>query len=168
MNASLRHYPDNWLAIRAGLHKTPNLPMKLKTLLTTLVALTIGFQASVRAEDDTPLAKNMSGMNKALRTLKRQVADAAKKDENVALLEKIKASLVEAAKLEPKKTKDVPAAEKAAYLEKYKKQMADLSKTFEDIETAVKAGKTDDAKALFDKLGEQKEKGHKDFGADDE
>ena len=168
MNGALRHYPDNWLAIRAGLPKTPNLLMKLKTLLTTLVALTIGFQASVRAEDDTPLAKNMSGMNKALRTLKRQVADAAKKDENVALLEKIKASLVEAAKLEPKKTKDVPAAEKAAYLEKYKKQMADLSKTFEDIDTAVKAGKTDDAKALFDKLGEQKEKGHKDFGADDE
>ena len=142
--------------------------MKLKTLLTTLVALAIGLHATVRAEDDTPLAKNMSGMNKALRTLKRQIADASKKDENIAMVEKIKASIAEASKLEPKKTKDIPAAEKAAYIEKYKKQMADLGKTFDDIETALKAGKADDAKALFDKLGEQKEKGHKDFGADDE
>ena len=142
--------------------------MKLKVLLTSLIALTIGFQASVRAEDDTPLAKNMSGMNKALRTLKRQIADASKKDENVAMVEKIKTSIAEAAKLEPKKTKDIPAAEKAAYLEKYKKQMGDLGKTFDEIEAALKAGKADDAKALFDKLAEQKEKGHKDFGADDE
>ena len=142
--------------------------MKLKALLTTLVALTIGFHATVRAEEDTPLAKNMSATNKALRTLKRQLADTSKKDENVGLVGKIKANLVEAAKLEPKKTKDIPEAEKTAYLEKYKTQIADLSKTFDDMEVALKAGKTDDAKALFDKLAEQKEKGHKDFGADDE
>ena len=143
-------------------------PMKLKTLLTILTTLTLGFSAAVAAEDETPLAKNMSAMNKMLRTLKRQIADTAKKDENVAMLEKIKTSLVEAAKLQPKKTKDVPEAEKTAYLENYKKQMTDLSKTFDDIATAVKAGKPDEAKALFDKLSEQKEKGHKDFGADDE
>ena len=142
--------------------------MKLKTLLTTLVAITIGLHATVRAEDDTPLAKNMSATNKLLRTLKRQIADPAKKDENVGILEKIKTNVTEAAKLQPKKTKDVPEAEKAAYLEKYKKQMDELLKTFTDIETAVKAGKLEDAKALFDKLSEQKEKGHKDFGADDE
>ena len=142
--------------------------MKLKVILTTLVAFAIGSQATVRAEDDTPLAKNRSGMNKALRTLKRQIADAAKKDENVGLIGKIKASLAEAVKLEPKKTKEVPEAEKAAYLEKYKKQLAELGKTFDDIETALKADKPNDAKALFDKLSEQKEKGHKDFGADDE
>ena len=142
--------------------------MKLKTLFTILTTLTVALSASVRAEDDTPLAKNMSATNKLLRTLKRQLGDSSKKDENVAMLEKIKTNVTEAAKLEPKKTKDVPEAEKTAYLEKYKKQMADLQKTFEDIATAVKAGKPDEAKALFDKLSEQKEKGHKDFGADDE
>jgi soluble cytochrome b562 len=142
--------------------------MKLKVLLTTLVALAIGIPSTVRADEDTPLAKNMSAMNKALRTLKRQIADATKKEENIGLIGKIKAGIVEAAKLEPKKTKDIPAAEKAAYLEKYKKQMEELGKTFDGIETALKADKADEAKALFDKLAEQKEKGHKDFGADDE
>ena len=81
---------------------------------------------------------------------------------------KIKANLDEAIKLQPKKTKDVPEAEKTAYIEKYKKQITELKKTFDDIETALKAGKVDEAKTLFDKLAEQKEKGHKDFGADDE
>ena len=142
--------------------------MKSKTLFTILTTLTFALSASVRAEDDTPLAKNMSGMNKTLRTLKRQLGDSSKKDENVAMVEKIKASIAEASKLEPKKTKDIPEAEKAAYIEKFKKQMADLGKTFDDLATALKAGKADDAKALFDKLAEQKEKGHKDFGADDE
>ena len=142
--------------------------MKIKALLTILTTLTLGFNAATAADDDTPLAKNMSAMNKSLRMLKRQLTDATKKDENVAMVGKIKASLDEAVKLEPKKTKDVPEAEKTAYLEKYKKQITDLKKTFEDIETALKAGKLDEAKTLFDKLAEQKEKGHKDFGADDE
>ena len=67
-----------------------------------------------------------------------------------------------------KSLKDVPAAEKAAYVEKYHKQMADLKKSFEEVEVAVKADKPDDAKKVFEKLSEQKEKGHKDFGADDD
>ena len=73
--------------------------MKLKALLTLLTTLTLGFNAAIGAEEETPLAKNMSGMNKAYRTLKRQIADTSKKDENVAMLEKIKTSLDEAAKL---------------------------------------------------------------------
>ena len=142
--------------------------MKIKALLTILTTLTLGFSAATAADDDTPLAKNMSSTNKILRSLKRQLTDPAKKDENVGMVGKIKANLDEAVKLQPKKTKDVPEAEKTAYIEKYKKQITELKKTFEDIETALKAGKVDDAKTLFDKLAEQKEKGHKDFGADDE
>ncbi len=142
--------------------------MKLKALLTLASTLALGFNAAFAADEDTPLAKNMSAMNKSLRTLKRQIGDTSKKDENVAMVGKIKTSLDEAAKLQPKKTKDVPEAEKTAYIEKYKAQIADLKKTFDGIEAALKAGKPEDAKALFDKLAEQKEKGHKDFGADDE
>ncbi len=142
--------------------------MKLKTLFSIFTTLTVALSASFGADEDTPLAKNMSAMNKSLRTLKRQLADTSKKDENIGMVEKIKTSLDEAAKLQPKKTKDIPEAEKTAYIEKYKAQIADLKKTFDGIGAALKAGKPDDAKALFDKLSEQKEKGHKDFGADDE
>ena len=46
--------------------------------------------------------------------------------------------------------------------------MTELGKTFDENEAAIKADKADDAKKLFEKLSEQKEKRHKDFGADDE
>lgn len=142
--------------------------MKTKSLLTLLVTAALSLNVAFAAEDDTPLAKEMKTVNKSLRTLKRQVADAAKKDENLQLLATIKKSLEASAKLEPAKTKEVPAGEKAAYIEKFHKQMADLAKSFDEVEAAVKADKPDDAKKAFEKLSEQKEKGHKDFGADDD
>ncbi len=140
--------------------------MKLKSLLT--LALTLAISSTFTfAEEDTALAKEMKVVNKNLRTLKRQVEDASKKDENLALIATAKKSIDAALKLEPEKTKDVPAGEKAAYVQKYKAQMGDLGKTFDELEAAVKAGKVDDAKKLFEKLSEEKEKGHKDFAPDE-
>ena len=141
--------------------------MKLKTLLSVLTTLTFAMTSGFAAEEDTPLAKEMKSMNKALRTLKKQVADPAKKADNLALVAGIKKNLEASVKLEPAKTKDVPAADKAAYLDKYKAQMADLVKTYDEIDAALKADKPDDAKKAMEKLSDQKEKGHKDFGADD-
>jgi len=141
--------------------------MKIKTLLTLLATAALSLNVAFAAEEDTPLAKEMKTVNKNLRTLKRQVADPAKKDENLQLLATIKKSIEASIKLEPAKTKDQPAGEKAAYLEKYKKEMTDLGKSFDEVEAAVKADKSADAQKLFEKLSEQKEKGHKDFGADE-
>ncbi len=141
--------------------------MKLKTLLTVLTTLAFALTSGFAAEEDTPLTKEMKAMNKALRTLKKQAADPAKKDDNLGLVAGIKKNLDASVKLEPAKTKDVPAADKAAYLDKYKAQMADLAKTFDEIEAALKADKPDDAKKALEKLSDQKEKGHKDFGGDE-
>jgi soluble cytochrome b562 len=141
--------------------------MKLKSLLSLVAILAVGFNVAIAADDDTPLAKEMKTVNKSIRTLKRQVDDASKKDDNLALIATAKKSLDECLKLDPAKTKDVPAGEKAAYLDKYKAQMKDVVKTFDELETAVKAGKTDDAKKIFEKLSDEKEKGHKDFNPED-
>lgn len=139
--------------------------MKIKTLLTLLTTVALSFNVAIA--DDTDLAKEMKVVNKNLRTLKRQVGDAAKKAENLELLTAIKKSIDASMKLEPAKTKDQPAAQKTAYLDNYKKQMTDMLKSFEEVEAAVKADKPEDAKKIFEKLSEQKEKGHKDFGADE-
>jgi len=142
--------------------------MKLKSLLTLAAALAISFNAAIAAEDDTELAKEMKAMNKSLRTLKKQVADPSKKEDNLKLLADIRKHVATSHKMDPAKTKDIPAAEKAAYLEKYRKQLDDLDKSYEQVEAAIKADKPDDAKKAFEKLSEQKEKGHKDFGVDDD
>jgi hypothetical protein len=143
-------------------------PMKLRTFLSIAATLAIGLQTGVAKDDDTPLAKEMTAMNKSLRMLKRQVADPAKKDDNLALIAKIKGNIDASLKLEPAKTKDIPAADKPAYIEKFHQQLTALRKSYDDLETAIKDGKTDEAKKVFEKLSEQKEKGHKDFGVDDE
>ena len=46
--------------------------MKLKSLLTLTAVLALSFNVAFAEEDDTPLGKEMSAMNKSLRTLKRQ------------------------------------------------------------------------------------------------
>lgn len=141
--------------------------MKLKTLLTLALSLAVGFTSAIAAEDDTPLLKEMKALNKSLRTLKRQVADASKKDENVKLIAGIKKNIETSLTMQPAQTKDIPGAEKTAYLDKYKQQMTELGKMFDELDAAVKAGKGDAASAIFEKLSQAKEKGHKDFGADD-
>ncbi len=140
--------------------------MKLKTLLTTGVAFAIGAMAAT-AEEDTPLSKEMSAMNKAQRTLKRQVADPAKKADNLALIATMKEKCAAALKDEPAKTKDQPAGDKPAYLDKFKKQMGDLDKAIDELKAAVESGNADAATKVFEKLADIKEKGHKDFGADE-
>jgi len=141
--------------------------MKFKSLLTLAAVLALGFNVALAADDDTPLAKEMKTTNKSIRTLKRQLDDASKKDDNLALIATAKKSVEASMKLEPAKTKDVPAGEKAAYLDKYHAEMKDVAKAFDELEAAVKDGKTDDAKKILEKLADQKEKGHKDFNPDE-
>lgn len=150
---------------RRAIPKQQPIPMKIKTLLTVLTAASLGLTAYA-ADDETPLSKQMSVMNKNLRTVKRQLGDASKKDDNLALIGKVKGALDEASKLEPKKTKD--QADKPAYGKKYKEEMGDLSKAVGDLETAVKADSKEKAEAALKKIYELKEKGHKDFGVDDD
>jgi hypothetical protein len=142
--------------------------MKMKTLLTLCAALAIG-TLGARAEDkpDTPLSKQMAEMNKTLRTLKRQIADPSKKADNIAAVDKMKGNVDAALKLEPAKTADQPAADKPAYVEKYKQELTELKKTFDDLKAALTKGDADATSKALEKLADSKEKGHKDFAPDE-
>jgi soluble cytochrome b562 len=140
--------------------------MILKSLFTAVAALAVGASFAV-ADEDTPLAKEMSAFNKNLRTLKRQISDASKKAESLEIVAKMKANMAAAAKLEPAKTKEQPAGDKPTYVEKYKAQIAQVEKTLDEVKAAIEKGDQTAAQAAFDKLSEQKEKGHKDFAPDE-
>jgi hypothetical protein len=143
--------------------------MKLKSLLAfvSALALCVSFAAADEKEN-TPLHKEMAEMNKALRSLKRTATDASKKADNLALVDKMKADVAAALKEEPAKTKDQPSAEKPAYLEKYKKELEQLDKTFDELKAAIEKGDAETIKSIFAKLSEEKDKGHKDFGVDED
>jgi hypothetical protein len=142
------------------------LVMKMKSLLAVLSAF--AFAASLTAaEEDTPLAKEMTAMNKTLRALKKTASDPAKKADNLAAVEKMKANVAAALKYEPAKTKDQPAAEKPTYVDKYKQQINGLDKALDELKAAIDKGDAEGTAKIFEKLSEIKEKGHKDFAPDE-
>lgn len=142
--------------------------MKFKSILTLIAALGLcGSAVAADDKEDTPLSKEMSAMNKSLRTLKRQATEATKKADNLALVGKMLANVDAATKLDPAKTKDQPAGDKAAYLEKYKKQMGDLKAGLDELKAAIEKGDNDAVAKAFEKLSDIKEKGHKDFQPDE-
>jgi len=135
----------------------------LKHLTPLALVLSLGLAAHA---DDTPMEKEMSAMNKAYKALKKSLEDPAQKAENLKLIAEIKKTTEASSKMEPKTTADQPAAGKAAFVEKYKAQMADFAKEVAALEAAVNAGDMAAAKASFDKLNDLKKKGHEAFKKD--
>jgi soluble cytochrome b562 len=129
------------------------------------LAVILAFGGAVASAEDTPLEKEMDAMNKAYKALKKSVSDPAAKDENLKLIAEIKKTTASSTKLEPKKAAD-EGAKKAEFVESYKKAMEEFSKAVDALEAAVTAGKTEDAKAAYDKLLELKKEGHKKYKKD--
>lgn len=134
----------------------------LKNILPFTLVLALGATAF---GEDTPMEKEMSAMNKAYKALKKTIEDPAQKAENLKQIEIIKKTTEASAKLDPKTAADKGAA-KAAYVEKFKAQMADFAKEVAKLEAAVNAGNAAEAKALLDKLNDLKKKGHEEFKKD--
>jgi soluble cytochrome b562 len=141
--------------------------MKLRKLLTLLAMCAIAVPAFAKDEEDTPLGKEMEKLSKALKAVNRGLADASQKDANLAKIADAKASCVAALKYEPAKTKEIPAADKAKFVAEFKAGMEDVGKNLDALKAAIEGGKTDDAKALMEKLNGQKKEGHKKFKAED-
>jgi len=127
-----------------------------------LVAVLLSFSAAVvvradehkkPAHDETELEGKMDSMGKAWKKLKRQVADATKNAESLQLVATINAAAEEAAKLVPAMTTDLPVADREKFVADYrlgiKKLVAELAK----LETALKAGKNDEAAKLVADIG---------------
>lgn len=134
----------------------------LKNILPFTLVLALGATAF---GEDTPMEKEMSAMNKAYKALKKSIEDPAQKAENLKQIEIIKKTTEASTKLDPKTAADKGAG-KAAFVEKFKAQMADFAKEVAKLEAAVNAGNAAEAKATFDKLNDLKKKGHEEFKKD--
>jgi soluble cytochrome b562 len=139
--------------------------MKIKHLFTAaILALAITFPAF--AEEETPLGKEMEKAAKALKAIGRAQKESKVTKDMVSKVAEIKAAFEAAAKLEPAKTKDVPAAEKAKFLEDYKKSMEVAIKELDALKTAVESEKADEVGKVLEKLNAGKKEGHKAYKAD--
>ena len=139
--------------------------MKLKHLFTVTVAA-LAFAFPALAEEETPLGKEMEKAAKAMKAIGRAQKEGKVTKDMVSKVADIKAAFEAAAKLEPAKTKDVPAAEKAKFLADYKTSMEATIKDLDALKAAVESEKADEVGKALEKLNAGKKEGHKAYKAD--
>jgi hypothetical protein len=139
--------------------------MKLKHLFTVAIAA-LAISVPAFAEEDTPLGKEMEKAGKAMKAIGKACKDGKVTKDLASKVDDIKAAFEASAKLEPAKTADVPAAEKAKFVADYKAAMEKSIKELDALKAAVEAEKTDEVAKILEKLNAGKKQGHKAFKKD--
>lgn len=141
--------------------------MKHLPLLATLATLALlAFPTFLQAQADSPLEGQMKILARGMRQLTQQVADPAKQQENIILLESLKKAVTDSKTLDPRKTASIPADKRENFLSDYRHELDELSGAFNQVEEAVKAGQYDKAKSLLATVNSIKKEGHGKFKVD--
>jgi len=119
--------------------------------------------------EGSPLYEKMEKMQDHYRDLGRGLRRASPETapDLIEATRQLQILAVECKSLEPYKTKEVPVGERSKFLLAYQIQMIDTIKTMLDIENALLIGNYEQADELFDKMKEERSKGHKEFKAED-
>lgn len=117
---------------------------------------------------ETELEGKMDEMGGAFKKLRGQIQDAGKNEESVALVQKMKAAAVAAAKLTPAKAADLPEGERAKFTADFQKDMKEFVGTLEKLEAALKAGDNAGAAKMIGDIRSLQKEGHKEFKRPDE
>ena len=111
----------------------------------------------------------MSLMNRGLRTLKKQIADPTKKDENLKLIGDVERGCVIAKNATPER--QLNAVEDKAKRDEtaiaYRRQLLKVLSKLVKMETAVMDGKNDEASATLDEIVKLRDEGHEMMGVDE-
>jgi soluble cytochrome b562 len=141
--------------------------LRFSLLLTALLATSGLLHAQQNpAQPDSPLEKQMQILARGKRQLTTQVADPAKQQQTITLIESLKKASVNSKSLDPRKTASVPAADREKFLASYRAQMDKLTDALNQMEEAVKAGQYDKAKSLLGSLQSIMKEGHREFKQD--
>jgi hypothetical protein len=104
----------------------------------------------------------MCVMNRSLRTLKRQIGDAAKKDDNLKLIADLERGCLGAKGASPERAiRHIEnETERAAAAVTYRKQLITLMGMLLRLETAVIDGKNDEANAILGQINKLRDESH--------
>lgn len=135
---------------------------RLSAFVLLIVMLAVS-SLRLSADEETQLGNEMSAMNRAFRQLKKQAADSAQNAASLELVSKIKKAAEASADLPPAKAGDLPEADRAAFIAKYKEEMKKLLVAIDQLEAAFKAGDNAEAEKIIAELGKMQRSGHKEF-----
>jgi len=114
-------------------------------------------------EKKTELEQRMDRIGKAYRKLRKQVADPAQNASSLELIAQIEAAAKEALEFTPEKAEDIPADQRAKFVEDFKAGIHQLQDKFSELQGLVAAGKNDEAAKLVTEITDFEKKSHKEF-----
>jgi soluble cytochrome b562 len=133
-------------------------------ILLPLVLIAVA--VSLHAQADSALENQMKILARGNRQLSQQVSDPAQQQSTITLIESLKKAALDSKALEPRKTADIPEANRAQFLADFRTELDELKDSFDQIEEAVKAGQYDKAKTLLVTVNSIKKEGHGKFKKD--
>jgi len=133
-------------------------------ILLPLVLIAVA--VSLHAQADSALDNQMKILARGNRQLSQQVSDPAQQQSTITLIESLKKAALDSKALEPRKTADIPEANRAQFLADFRTELDELKDSFDQIEEAVKAGQYDKAKTLLATVNSIKKEGHGKFKKD--
>jgi soluble cytochrome b562 len=109
---------------------------------------------------DTELAKQMEVIDESMKKLRRTLRKAESNKESLELIEKVEHAAAKSKDLVPALAAKKPEADRAKFVENYKKDMDTFIKSVGEMKAAVQAGQNDKAQEVYKTLKTQEDKGH--------
>ncbi len=148
--------------------------MKTRSLILTL-ALLVSVLPFVYADshgggdhEHTELEDQMSAMNKAWRSIRRQISDPAKNESTLELVAKVKKAAMKSVELTPILATEMSGEEKNKFMAGYKKAMKRTVGLIGDLEAALKDGDNAGAQEIVGKLNDARKHGHEKYKPEDD
>jgi soluble cytochrome b562 len=142
-------------------------PAALLTALLVVFSLLAAPALVAADEKETELSKKMEEVETGLKKLRRTLRKTEENAESLKTIGQVKAAMEACKKLAPSMASSVPEADRAKFVEAYKKDMDAVIAEMGKMEKAVKDGKNADAQAVLKKLSEMEEAGHAKYIKDD-
>lgn len=143
--------------------------MKRRSLILTL-AMLVSYLPIMEANshedgehEHTPLEDQMSAMNKAWRSIRRQIKDPSKNESTLELVAKVKKAAQKSVGLTPILAKEKSGAAKEKFMAGYQKGMKRTVGLIGELEAALKKGDNAGAEAIVGKINDARKHGHDNY-----
>jgi hypothetical protein len=146
--------------------KPVHLRLLQSNLLVVLLVVILPLRGLAHQGEDSPLHTEMEAINRSVRQLGRQIADAAQKSSSLQLIAEIEQHATKARTLTPPKAEKMSGEEKAKYVATFQKDLDALLKEMAAVKGAVASDKPDVAKVELQKIRQLKESSHKELGVE--
>jgi hypothetical protein len=133
------------------------------TLALIAVCLPLGLHSALRADEDSPLAKQMETINSNYKLLRRAARTKQFSDETPKMLQEMQMATLIAMHEKVALVQKQPQAKQKDEMIAYKKLLKKQLDTLIDMEIAYMEGRADDVAAGVEELGSLKSDGHDRF-----